>query len=53
MYEKYEKTYIVFTQIRRSQIIGVWRHEVVVGAEDRVDVMTGFLMKQYISDDGE
>ena len=30
MYEKYDKTYIALTQIRSSQIVGVFRHEVVM-----------------------
>ncbi len=48
MYEKYDKVYIALTQIRSSQIIGVSRHEVVLHADDRENIVTSFLMRQYV-----
>ncbi len=48
IYEKYDKTYIALTQVRSSQVIGVFRHEVSLGADDQRDLMTLFLTKQYI-----
>ncbi|MDD2694250.1 MAG: excinuclease ABC subunit UvrC [Candidatus Gracilibacteria bacterium] len=49
-YEKYDKTYIGITQIRNSQIIGVLRHEVILGADEKSDIMTQFLLRQYTTD---
>lgn len=51
MYEKYDKTYIGITQIRNSQIIGVLRHEVILGADEKSDIMTQFLTRQYGTDE--
>ncbi len=48
-YEKYDKTYIALTQVRSSQIIGVFRHEITHGEWE--DVIVQFLMRQYL--DGE
>ena len=48
IYEKYDKTYIALTQVRSSQVIGVFRHEVSLGADDQWDLITLFLTKQYI-----
>lgn len=48
LYEKYEKKYIALTQIRSSQIIWVFRHEVALGAEERNAIAVSFLMRQYI-----
>lgn len=50
MYEKYEKVYIGYTQIRLSQIVGVFRYEVDIHATDATDVIIEFLMRQYIAD---
>ena len=50
-YEKYDKTYIGITQIRNSQIVGVLRHEVVLWADEKSDIMTQFLIRQYTSDE--
>ena len=49
-YEKYDKTYIWITQIRNSQIVGVLRHEVILWADDKSDIMTQFLLRQYTAD---
>ena len=51
-YEKYDKVYFILIQVRRSQIIGVFRHEVSPGAEEWDDIVISFLMKQYSADDG-
>jgi excinuclease ABC subunit C len=51
-YEKYDKVYFILMQVRRSQIIGVFRHEVSPGAEEWDDIVISFLMKQYSADDG-
>ncbi len=48
-YEKYDKTYIWLTQVRSSQIVGVFRHEVNGGIDD--DILVQFLTRQYL--DGE
>lgn len=50
-YEKYEKTYIGYTQIRASQIVWVFRYEVDIHASDKDDVIVEFLMRQYLHDD--
>jgi hypothetical protein len=50
-YEKYDKTYMAITQIRSSQIVGVFRYEVGVGADEGEDGVVGFLMRQYIDTD--
>lgn len=49
-YEKYNKTYIGITQVRNSQIIGVLRHEVILWADEKSDIMTQFLLRQYTTD---
>lgn len=49
MYEKYEKTYIGYTQIRSNQIVWVFRYEVWAHATDRDDVIVEFLMRQYVA----
>lgn len=48
MYEKYDKTYIGYTQIRMNQIVWVFRYEVDIHASDKDDVIPEFLMRQYI-----
>jgi len=48
MYEKYEKTYIGYTQIRANQIVWVFRYEVWAQATDRDDIIVEFLMRQYV-----
>jgi excinuclease ABC subunit C len=50
-YEKYEKTYIALTQIRSSQIIWVFRHEVTLNAEDDYSLTSSFLMRQYLDNE--
>jgi excinuclease ABC subunit C len=50
-YEKYDKVYMGITQIRSSQIVGVFRYEVGVGADEWDDGVVGFLMRQYIDTD--
>jgi excinuclease ABC subunit C len=50
-YEKYDKTYMAITQIRSSQIVGVFRYEVGVGVDEWEDGVVGFLMRQYIDTD--
>lgn len=50
-YEKYEKSYIALTQVRWSQIVGVFRHEVSSGIDTDEDIMIAFLMRQYVSID--
>ncbi|MBC7503551.1 excinuclease ABC subunit UvrC [Candidatus Gracilibacteria bacterium] len=47
-YEKYDKTYIALTQVRGSQVVGVYRHEIQSGIEEGEDVMIAFLMRQYV-----
>jgi excinuclease ABC subunit C len=47
-YEKYDKVYMAITQIRSSQIVGVFRYEVGVWADEGEDGVVGFLMRQYI-----
>ncbi len=49
MYEKYEKTYIGYTQIRANQIVWVFRYEVWAQATDRDDIIVEFLMRQYVT----
>lgn len=51
LYEKYDKQYIALTQIRSSQIIGVFRHEITLGADDRDAIAVSFLMRQYLEND--
>ncbi len=46
-YEKYDKTYVVLTQVRSNQIVWVFRHEVLLGIGDHDDLAVEFLMKQY------
>lgn len=48
MYEKYDKTYIGYTQIRMNQIVWVFRYEVDIHASDKDEVIPEFLMRQYI-----
>ena len=48
MYEKYDKVYIWYTQIRSSQIVWVFRYEVGIQAADKDDVIVEFLMRQYV-----
>ena len=48
IYEKYDKTYIALTQVRSSQVVGVFRHEVSLGAGEQWDLIALFLTKQYI-----
>lgn len=50
-YDKYDKTYIALTQVRWSQIVGVFRHEVSSGIDTGEDIMIAFLMRQYVSID--
>jgi excinuclease ABC subunit C len=50
-YEKYDKTYIWLTQIRWWKIIGVFRHEAILGADDEEDLRTTFLTRQYLDED--
>ncbi len=50
-YEKYDKTYIGLTQVRWSQIVWVFRHEISFGIDEGEDIMIAFLMRQYISID--
>lgn len=50
-YEKYDKIYIALTQIRSSQIIWVFRHEVTLGAEEKENLDASFLMRQYLDKD--
>lgn len=45
-YEKYDKVYVWLTQVRLSQIVGVFRHEVSGGIDD--DILVQFLTRQYI-----
>lgn len=45
-YEKYDKVYIALTQVRSSQIVGVFRHEVSSGLDE--DILVQFLMRQYL-----
>jgi len=49
MYEKYEKTYIWYTQIRSNQIVWVFRYELWAQATDRDDIIVEFLMRQYVN----
>ncbi len=49
MYEKYDKTYIGYTQIRMNQIVGVFRYEVDIHASDKDEVIPEFLMRQYVT----
>ncbi len=49
MYEKYEKIYIWYTQIRANKIIWVFRYEVWAQATDREDIIVEFLMRQYVT----
>lgn len=51
IYEKYEKTYIALTQIRSSQIIWVFRHEVTLNADDQGSILSSFLMRQYLDNE--
>jgi excinuclease ABC subunit C len=48
-YEKYEKIYLAFTQVRKSQIIWVFRHEVSWFSDD--DIIVQFLTRQYLDND--
>jgi excinuclease ABC subunit C len=48
-YDKYDKTYIALTQVRWSQIVWVFRHEVGSAIDEWEDIMIAFLMRQYIS----
>ncbi len=50
-YEKYDKSYIALTQVRWSQIVGVFRHEVSSSIDEGEDIMIAFLMRQYTSID--
>lgn len=50
-YEKYDKVYVALTQIRWWKIISVFRHEVTIGADDKDDIMTSFLARQYVDDE--
>jgi excinuclease ABC subunit C len=45
-YEKYDKRYIALTQVRSSQIVWVFRHEVVNSFDD--DIVVQFLTRQYL-----
>ncbi len=45
-YEKYDKVYVWLTQVRSSQIVGVFRHEVSGGIDD--DILVQFLTRRYI-----
>ena len=51
MYEKYEKKFIALTQIRSSQIVGVFRHEITLGADDAESIAVSFLMRQYLDNE--
>jgi excinuclease ABC subunit C len=51
MYEKYDKVYIALTQIRASKIIGVFRHEVDLKADDKDNLSVSFLSRQYLEED--
>ena len=50
-YEKYEKIYVWLTQVRWGKIIWVFRHEVVLWAEEDEDLMISFLTRQYLDTD--
>ncbi len=51
MYEKYDKTYIGYTQIRMNQIVWVFRYEIDIHASDKDDVIPEFLMRQYVNNE--
>jgi excinuclease ABC subunit C len=51
LYEKYEKKFIALTQIRSSQIVGVFRHEIALGADDTESIAVSFLMRQYLDNE--
>lgn len=48
IYEKYEKTYIWLTQVRWWKIVWVFRHEVILWADEDEDILIGFLTRQYL-----
>ncbi len=48
-YEKYDKVYVALTQVRSSQIVGVFRHEVSSGLDE--NILVQFLMRQYIENE--
>lgn len=50
-YEKYDKLYIVLTQVRSSQVVWVFRHEVSLGADDKDGLLVAFLTKQYLDNE--
>jgi excinuclease ABC subunit C len=50
LYEKYDKSYIWFTQIRWGQIVGVFRYEVKIGVDSYDDVLGQFLVDRYSSE---
>ncbi len=50
-YEKYEKVYIWFSQIREGKIVAVNRYEMSLGADDLIEWIASFLMTKYV--DGE
>lgn len=47
-YEKNDIVFLVLTQIRASNIVGVFRHEVEIWADEKQDIAISFLMSQYI-----
>lgn len=47
MYEKYDKSYIWFTQIRWGQIVGVFRYEVKIWVDTYDDILGQFFVDRY------
>lgn len=49
MYEKYGKTYIWFSEIRDSQVVGVYRYEIHIWVDEYEDILGHVLVERYSS----